>query len=146
MADRRHGETGHLPLRRGIMGRSGHRNPLWQTQYNFKGYLQCDGFAEGETAFKTKPDVRLLNRLVHIRRHFEQALDENRGDGATCTGLRYSIYKIERQRVTRSRPAGMMSADRRVRNCPGQSWRQWGCMDVRQKELNTVQVLDRQGS
>ena len=47
-------------------------------QYNFKGYLQCDGFAGYETAFKTNPDVRLLNCLVHIRRHFEQALDENR--------------------------------------------------------------------
>ena len=47
-------------------------------RYNFKGYLQCDGFAGYETAFKTKPDVRLVNCMVHIRRHFEQALDENR--------------------------------------------------------------------
>ena len=47
-------------------------------QYHFKGYLQCDGFAGYETAFRTNPDVRLLNCLVHIRRHFEQALDENR--------------------------------------------------------------------
>lgn len=30
-------------------------------QYHFKGYLQCDGFAGYETAFKTNPDVRLLN-------------------------------------------------------------------------------------
>ena len=29
----------------------------------FKGYLQCDGFAGYETAFKTNPDVRLLNCL-----------------------------------------------------------------------------------
>ena len=28
-------------------------------QYNFKGYLQCDGFAGYETAFKANPDVRL---------------------------------------------------------------------------------------
>lgn len=27
-------------------------------QYNFKGYLQCDGFAGYETAFKANPDVR----------------------------------------------------------------------------------------
>ena len=33
-------------------------------QYNFKGYLQCDGFAGYETAFKANPDVRLLNCLV----------------------------------------------------------------------------------
>ena len=46
-------------------------------RYNFKGYLQCDGFAGYETAFKTNPDVHLVNCMVHIRRHFEQALDEN---------------------------------------------------------------------
>lgn len=47
-------------------------------QYNFKGYLQCDGFAGYETAFKTQSDVRLLNCLAHIRRHFERASDKNR--------------------------------------------------------------------
>ena len=47
-------------------------------RYNFKGYLQCDGFAGYETAFKTNPDVLLINCMVHIRRHLEQALDENR--------------------------------------------------------------------
>ena len=31
------------------------------SQYRFKGYLQCDGFAGYETAFKTNPDVRLVN-------------------------------------------------------------------------------------
>lgn len=47
-------------------------------QYNFKGYLQCDGFAGYESAFKTRADVCLVNCMVHIRRHFEQALDENK--------------------------------------------------------------------
>ena len=47
-------------------------------QYHFKGYFQCDGFTGYETAFRTNPDVRLLNCMMHIRRHFEQALDENR--------------------------------------------------------------------
>lgn len=41
-------------------------------QYHFKGYLQCDGFAGYETAFRTNPDVRLLNCLVHIRRHLNR--------------------------------------------------------------------------
>lgn len=48
-------------------------------QYHFKGYLQCDGFGGYETAFKAKPDVQLLNCLVHIRRYFEQ------GDGRIWT-------------------------------------------------------------
>ena len=66
-------------------------------QYNFKGYLQCDGFAGYETAFKTNPDVRLLNCLVHIRRHFEQVLDENREMAQHALTQIQHIYKIERQ-------------------------------------------------
>ena len=64
-------------------------------QYHFKGYLQCDGFAGYETAFKTNPDVRLVNCLAHIRRHFGQALDESRElaeHGLTQIQL---VYKIE---------------------------------------------------
>ena len=66
-------------------------------QYNFKGYLQCDGSAGYETAFKANPDVRLLNCLVHIRRHFEQALDENREMAQHALTQIQHIYKIERQ-------------------------------------------------
>lgn len=66
-------------------------------QYHFKGYLQCDGFAGYETAFKTNPDVRLLNCLVHIRRHFEQVLDENREMAQHALTQIQHIYKIERQ-------------------------------------------------
>ena len=66
-------------------------------QYHFKGYLQCDGFAGYETAFKTTPDMRLLNCLVHIRRHFEQALDENRELAQHALTQIQHIYKIERQ-------------------------------------------------
>ena len=63
----------------------------------YKGYLQCDGFAGYETAFKTNPDVRLLNCLVHIRRHFEQALDENREMAQHALTQIQHIYKIERR-------------------------------------------------
>ena len=64
-------------------------------QHYFKGYLQCDGFAGYETAFKTNPDVCLLNCLVHIRRHFEQALDENREMAEYALTQIQHIYKIE---------------------------------------------------
>lgn len=64
-------------------------------EYNFKGYLQCDGFAGYETAFKTNPDVRLVNCMVHIRRHFEQALDENRPMAEHALGEIQHLYKIE---------------------------------------------------
>lgn len=64
-------------------------------QYHFKGYLQCDGFAGYETAFKTNPDVQLLNCLVHIRRHFEQALGENKAMTEHGLAQIQHIYKIE---------------------------------------------------
>lgn len=64
-------------------------------EYNFKGYLQCDGFKGYETAFKTNPDVTLVNCMVHIRRHFEQALDENRPAAEhALTQIQY-LYKVE---------------------------------------------------
>lgn len=64
-------------------------------QYNFKGYLQCDGFAGYETAFRTNPGVRRLNCLVHVRRHFEQALDENREMAEHGLAQIQHIYRIE---------------------------------------------------
>ena len=66
-------------------------------QYHFKGYLQCDGFAGYETAFKTNADVRLLNCLVHIRRHFELALDENKEAAEHVLAQIRHIYEIERK-------------------------------------------------
>ena len=64
-------------------------------RYNFKGYLQCDGFAGYETAFKTNSDVLLINCMVHIRRHLEQALDENRPMAEHGLSEIQHLYKIE---------------------------------------------------
>ena len=64
-------------------------------RYNFKGYLQCDGFAGYETAFRTNPDVTLVNCMVHIRRHFEQALDENRQMAEHALTQIQHLYRIE---------------------------------------------------
>ena len=64
-------------------------------QYNFKGYLQCDGFAGYETAFKANADVCLLNCMVHIRRHFEQALDENKAPAQHALTEIQHLYEIE---------------------------------------------------
>ena len=64
-------------------------------RHNFKGYLQCDGFAGYETAFKTNPDVLLVNCMVHIRRHLEQALGENRPVAEHGLKEIQHLYKIE---------------------------------------------------
>lgn len=64
-------------------------------RHNFKGYLQCDGFGGYETAFRANPDVTLVNCMVHIRRHFEKALEENKAAAEyALTQIRH-LYKIE---------------------------------------------------
>ena len=65
------------------------------SQYHFKGYLQCDGFAGYETAFKTNPDVRLVNCMAHIRRDFEHALGENKKEAEYGLAQIQYIYRIE---------------------------------------------------
>ena len=64
-------------------------------KYNFRGYLQCDGFAGYETAFRTNPAVTLVNCMVHIRRHFEKALDENKAAAEYALTQIQHLYKIE---------------------------------------------------
>ena len=44
----------------------------------FKGYLQCDGFAGYESAFKPSLDVSLVTCMAHIRRKFEYALEQDK--------------------------------------------------------------------
>ena len=66
-------------------------------RHGFKGYLQCDGFGGYETAFRDNPDVRLVNCLVHIRRHFEQALGENRPAAEHALAEIQHLYRIEHQ-------------------------------------------------
>ena len=65
-------------------------------QYNFKGYLQCDGFAGYETAFRTSLAVTLVNCMVHIRRHFEQALGENKNPSEHALAEIQHLYRVER--------------------------------------------------
>ena len=64
-------------------------------QYHFKGYLQCDGFVGYETAFRANPGVRMINCLVHIRRYFEQAIDENKEMAEYGLTQIQHIYKID---------------------------------------------------
>ena len=65
-------------------------------QHHYKGYLQCDGFAGYETAFRNNNNVQLVNCMAHIRRHFEQALDENRQAAEFALGEIQKLYQIER--------------------------------------------------
>ena len=66
-------------------------------KYNYKGYLQCDGWTAYPAAYKASPDVSLVNCMVHIRRSFEQALDENRKAASWFLAKIKEIYRIEHE-------------------------------------------------
>ena len=65
-------------------------------QHHYKGYIQCDGYTGYETAFRSNPDVQLVNCMAHIRRHFESALEENKTAAEYAIGEIQKLYKIER--------------------------------------------------
>lgn len=63
----------------------------------YKGYFQCDGFEGYESAFKTRPDVRIVNCMAHIRRHFEQAQNENREMAQHALKEIQFLYRVEHE-------------------------------------------------
>lgn len=64
-------------------------------KYNFKGYLQCDGFPGYTSAFKEGCGIVLVFCLVHIRRYFEHALNENPKAASWFLARIKEIYHIE---------------------------------------------------
>ena len=63
----------------------------------YKGYFQCDGFEGYESAFKTRPDVLIVNCMAHIQRHFEQAQNENREMAQHALKEIQFLYRVEHE-------------------------------------------------
>ena len=61
----------------------------------FKGYLQSDGY-QAYNVFKDKDEVCLVGCMAHIRRHFEQALDEHKTLAEYALTQIQSLYNVER--------------------------------------------------
>ena len=66
-------------------------------EYKFKGYLQCDGFAGYESAFKTSKDVSLVNCMAHIRRKFEYVMEQDKANAGYALSKISKLYQIERE-------------------------------------------------
>jgi len=62
---------------------------------NYQGYLQTDGYSVYE-AFDQKDGVTLVACMAHIRRKFEQALDNDRERAAHVLTAMQRLYAIER--------------------------------------------------
>lgn len=66
-------------------------------RYDFKGYVQCDGWSAYPAAYKNNAGVRLVNCMVHIRRNWEPALAENRQAASWFLGKIREIYHIDHE-------------------------------------------------
>ena len=66
-------------------------------RYGFKGYMQCDGFGGYTAAYKSSIFVRLVHCMVHIRREWERALEENRKAASWYLGRIRELYHIEHE-------------------------------------------------
>ena len=66
-------------------------------QYNFKGYLQCDGYGGYTSAFGSSATVRLVFCMVHIRRYWLEARTENRKGAQWFLDKIAELYHIEHE-------------------------------------------------
>lgn len=66
-------------------------------EHNFRGYLQSDGYGGYTAAYKADGSVKLVGCLVHIRRAFEKALDENRKPASWFLAKIQEIYHIDHE-------------------------------------------------
>lgn len=85
---------------------------------SFNGYFQCDGFDGYESAFKTRKDVHIVNCMAHIRRHFEQAIKENKEMAEHALKEIQLLYRIEHDCDERELTAGQRKQERREKSEP----------------------------
>lgn len=84
----------------------------------FNGYFQCDGFDGYESAFKTRKDVHIVNCMAHIRRHFEQAIKENKEMAEHALKEMQLLYRIEHDCDERELTAGQRKQERQEKSKP----------------------------
>ena len=84
----------------------------------FNGYFQCDGFDGYGSAFKTRKDVHIVNCMAHIRRHFEQAIKENKEMAEHALKEIQLLYRIEHDCDERELTAGQRKQERQEKSKP----------------------------
>lgn len=62
---------------------------------NYQGYLQCDGYSVYDK-IGTKKGIELVGCLVHARRYFHEALDNDKASAEYALKSFKSIYELER--------------------------------------------------
>ena len=95
-------------------------------KYNFKGYLQCDGFQGYTSAFKDGRGIVLVFCLVHMRRYFEHALNENPKAASWFLARIREMYHIESDCDKAGMDFEQRKAERQLRTKPlMEEMKQW---------------------
>ena len=95
-------------------------------RHKFKGYLQCDGFGGYEAAYGGHARVSLVHCMVHIRRQFERALDENRRAAEWFLSKIRELYRIEHECDREDLDFAARKAVRQQKSAPlMQEMKQW---------------------
>jgi transposase len=84
---------------------------------DFEGILQTDGYAAYNSTGK-RPDVTHLGCMAHIRRKFEEALDNERERAEHVLGLIRGLYDIEREAREQELPEEELGSLREERGRP----------------------------
>ena len=64
---------------------------------DFKGYVMCDGFSAYESLAKAYPEIRLVQRWVHVRRNFVECEKAFPAECGEVLGLIGKLYEIEQR-------------------------------------------------
>jgi transposase len=73
------------------------KNGPKQLLSNFKGYIQCDGYVVYDKLSSQTPGIRLAGCLVHARRYFHQAKDNDSERANYVLKLFAQVYKLEKE-------------------------------------------------
>lgn len=87
-------------------------------QYNFNGYLQCDGYGGYTAAFRSSASVRLVFCMVHIRRHWLEAKNGNRKAAQWFLDKIAELYHIEHECDRLGLDFEARKAERQVKSRP----------------------------
>ncbi|MFY7825185.1 MAG: IS66 family transposase [Candidatus Planktophila sp.] len=93
---------------------------------NFKGYLQCDGYAVYKSLYSHSKEVKLVGCMAHIRRKFVECEAEDRVRSAQALEFIQSLYALEREFAEVCADVTEVKAARQQRSAPlMQQFKSW---------------------
>ena len=87
-------------------------------RYNFKGYLQCDGYSAYTAAYGPYSQVRLVHCMQHISREWDKAMSQDPKAASWIKAKIRELYHIEHECDTRGMSLGQRKDYRQLKSRP----------------------------